>query len=144
MSRWAERLKSRYGQSEIPEIPERTTNPNREADFGSNGNFGPGIPPEIAPRQWADHDCLEHDAWLAGTPAAELASLPRTAVTFWVEGDDLYAPGRSATVPGELSMVGAADWLNGRGLGPVIIIKESARVLDFSRARDPVERKFRR
>ncbi len=70
----------------------------------------------------------EHDAWLAGVPAAYLGAL--VPVHYWIEGDDLRGPGRSALVPGGMAMLDAADWLNDQGLGQAIIIEELPRAIE--------------
>ena len=85
MSRWRDRLIRKYGGSEIPEIPETAFESPSRDHFGNNGNFGTGIWPETDPAEWqgevehlapdpaTDHgDETEHDAWLAGTPIAEI------------------------------------------------------------------------
>lgn len=71
-------------------------------------------------------DEAEHDAWLAGTPTAELWPAPEPvrgfAVQYWRAGDALPpAPPRRMVVPGVRTALAARDWLNTNGFGPVSI-----------------------
>jgi len=51
----------------------------------------------------------------------------RPTIHYWREGDNLRGPGRSAPVPAGMALLDAADWLDARGLGRVVIIEELPR-----------------